>query len=292
VLIAQVTDCHIGFDPADPEEDNVRRLRAVLARLTNGPNRPDLLLLTGDLTNSGDPASFARLAGLLAACPIPARLLCGNWDERGVLLAQFPDAASVAGFVQFEMAFAGLRLIALDTTEPGRHGGAFCAARAAWLSERLDADPGTPVLIAMHHPPIVSGIDWMDGTGEEPWIARFRAAIEGRAQVRAIISGHLHRSIHTTFAGVPLIVCPSSAPAVTLDLNRFDPAAPDGRPMVVAEPPGYALHRWDGARLVTYFEAVPVSGPWEVLARFDGVMQRSVRKNADERSGKSGGRKI
>jgi 3',5'-cyclic AMP phosphodiesterase CpdA len=285
VLIAQVTDCHIGFDQADPEEHNVRRLRAVLARLTDGPNRPDLLLLTGDLTNSGDPASYARLAGLLAACPIPVRLMAGNWDERGALLAHFPQAAPVDGFLQFELACDGLRLIALDTTEPGRHGGAFCEARAVWLRERLDADPVTPVLIAMHHPPIVSGIDWMDGTGNEPWIARFAAMIEGRTQVRAIISGHLHRTVHTTFAGVPLIVSPACAPAVALDLNRFDPATPDRRPMVVAEPPGYALHRWDGAKLVTHFEAVPLPGPYEVLARFDGKMQQSVRKNAEERSG-------
>lgn len=65
-LIAQITDCHIGFDRADPEEDNVQRLRAVLARLRDGRNRPDLVLLTGDLTGYGEPENYKRLAGVIA----------------------------------------------------------------------------------------------------------------------------------------------------------------------------------------------------------------------------------
>ena len=283
MLIAQITDCHIGFDPDNPDEDNVQRLRAVLARLRDGPNRPDLLLLTGDLTNGGDAKSYARLGALLAASPIPYRLLAGNWDERAALLAAFPDTASADGFVQFELDTPGLRVIALDTTEPGRHGGAFCEQRAAWLSARLDADPARPVLIAMHHPPIISGLDWLDGGEQAPWIERFRAAISGRPQVRAIIAGHLHRTVHTSFAGVPLTVCPSAAPAVTLDLRAIDPARPDGRAMVQAEPPAYALHRWQGGQLTSHFEVVSLGQPWEVYARYDPAMHKTVRTNARER---------
>ena len=285
MLIAQITDCHIGFDPGNPDEDNVQRLRAVLAQLRDGPNRPDLLLLTGDLTNGGTAESYARLASLLAECPIPYLLLAGNWDERATLRAAFPDTASADGFVQFELAFPGLRIIALDTTEPGRHGGAFCTARAAWLSAQLEADPITPVLIAMHHPPIISGIDWMDGREQAPWTERLRAALAGHPQVRAIIAGHLHRTVHTTFAGVPLSVCQSSAPAVALDLRAIDPEQPDGRAMVQAEPPGYALHRWSGGQFTSHFEVVPLGAPWPVLASYDAAMHQTVRTNARERGG-------
>ncbi|MBU7580662.1 MAG: metallophosphoesterase, partial [Porphyrobacter sp.] len=74
VLIAQLTDIHIGFAPDDGrggEELNLVRLRAVLARLTEGPNRPDLLVLSGDITDNGDGPSFARIAALLATLPCP-----------------------------------------------------------------------------------------------------------------------------------------------------------------------------------------------------------------------------
>lgn len=284
MLIAQITDCHIGFDPADPEEDNVRRLRAVLDVLAHGPNRPDLVLLTGDLTAHGEPESYARLVAVLSGYDLPLHLIVGNHDERGAFCAAFPAAPVLDGFVQYELSHPGLRLIALDTVEPGRHGGAFCADRAAWLSAQLDADPDTPVLIAMHHPPIVSGLDWLDGTGNEPWIARFTAAIGGRRQVRGIIAGHLHRTVHTTFAGIPLTVCPASAPAVALDLTQIDPGQPDARAMVVAEPAGYALHHWNGACLISHIGAISASGPWEAFARYDTTMQATVRQNAEERS--------
>lgn len=282
-LIAQITDCHIGFEPDDPDEDNVRRLRAVLQRLRDGPNRPDLVLLTGDLTADGTDASYARLAALLADFPFTIRLMVGNWDRREPLRKAFADAPMDNGFVQFEVALPGLRLLALDSTEPGRHGGAFCAARAAWLNDRLRADPVTPVVIALHHPPVETGIEWLDSGAQEPWIARLGETLVGHRQIRAIIAGHMHRPIFTTFAEIPLAVCPSSAPHVALDLSPIDSDRPDGRPMVTAEPAGYALHRWDGARLTSHFETVPVDASWDVLARYDAAMAATVRHNARER---------
>lgn len=283
MLIAQITDCHIGFYSKVLEGANTRRLRAALERLCNGPNRPDLLLMTGDLTAYGDGQSYARLAELLAACPFPVRVLPGNHDDRDGLLAAFPQTRAQDGFIQFDVALPGFRVIGLDTLETGRHGGAFCQRRADWLRSRLEADSATPVLIAMHHPPIETGISWLDADRREPWIARFGEAIAGFPHVRAIIAGHMHRTIHASFAGVPLSVCPSSAAAVALDLSPLDPDRPDGRGLVLDEPAGYALHRWDGTGLVSHFQAVTTGEPWEVLARFDGAMQDLMHHIASER---------
>jgi Icc protein len=283
VLIAQITDCHIGFDRDDPEEDNVLRLCAVLARLRDGRNRPDLLLITGDLTGHGEAENYSRLAGVIADQPFPVHLMVGNWDRRELLCAALPEAQTSDGFIQFELALPGLRLIALDTNEAGRHGGAFCERRAEWLSAQLDADPVTPVVIAMHHPPVETGIEWLDSGANEAWIQRFGAAIANRPQVRGIIAGHMHRPIFTTFAGVPLVVCPSSAPHVELDLSPLDPESPDGRPLVVDDPAGYALHRWDGQRLISHFEWVRPGQAKAVYASFDASMARAVSQNARER---------
>lgn len=281
MLIAQLTDIHIGFEPGNPDEPNMQRLRAVIARLRDGPNRPDVVLLTGDLTEQGDAESFARLAETVGALPCPVWPMTGNHDERAALLAAFPHTPSAGGFVQYALELGGLRLILLDTLEPGRHGGAFCEERAAWLCAELAAHPSTPTVIAMHHPPFESGIAWLDSDAREPWIARFGAAIVGHAQVKAIIAGHLHRVIHTQLQGVPLAVCSSVAPAVGLDLNPVDADRPDGRAAIVDEPPSYALHRWDGERLVSHFEAVAA---YPVLARYDARFQPIVRVIQDERS--------
>ena len=55
MLIAQMTDVHIGFDPdARPEELNRIRFGAVLERLAKTPHTLDFLVLSGDLTDHGD----------------------------------------------------------------------------------------------------------------------------------------------------------------------------------------------------------------------------------------------
>ena len=280
MLIAQITDVHIGFDRDNPEELNMQRLRAVIARLRDGPNRPDLLLMTGDLTEAGDPESYARLAAAVADCPFPVHAMVGNHDDRAALLAAFPATPSHGGFVHYVIALKGLRLIVLDTLEPGRHGGAFCAARVAWLRAQLAADRATPTLIVMHHPPFESGITWLDSSASEPWIARFGEALAGFDQVRGIIAGHLHRTIHTQWHGLSLSVCASTAPAVALDLSPIDEDRPDQRELITDELPGYALHRWDGRNLITHFESI---GRHAVLARFDTMLQPMIKGMMAER---------
>lgn len=280
MLIAQITDVHIGFDQGNPDEYNMVRLRAVLARIVASPNRPDMLIMTGDLVEFGDAESYARLAEAVSVCPFPVYPMTGNHDLRQPLLDAFPGTPSHDGFVQYAIEQDGLRLILLDTMEPGRHGGAFCEARAAWLKAELAAHPDTPTFIAMHHPPFESGITWLDGDAREPWMVRFADAIAGFDQLRAIVSGHLHRNVHTLWNGLSLTVCASTAPLVGLDLRPIDRTVPDGRAMITDEYPVYALHRWHGARLVSHFESVD---DHQVFARFDDSLREIVELIDDER---------
>ncbi|MCJ2177501.1 phosphodiesterase [Novosphingobium album (ex Hu et al. 2023)] len=282
MLIAQITDIHIGFDRGNPDEYNMQRLKVVLNRIVDGPNRPDLLLMTGDLTEFGDAESYARLAEAVSVCPFPVLPMTGNHDDRAALLAAFPDTSSHDGFIQYALELGALRLVVLDTLDPGHHGGAFCETRAAWLSAELAAHPDVPTVIALHHPPFESGLSWLDSGAGEPWIARLAQAVAGHRQVRAIIGGHLHRTIQTMWEGLPMVVCASTAPLVSLDLNPVDPEQPDGREMISNELPAYALHRWDGDRFVSHVESV---GGHQILVRYDERMQETVRLIVGERSG-------
>ncbi|MFO6445848.1 phosphodiesterase [Erythrobacter sp. NE805] len=276
VLIAQLTDIHIGFAADDGDAElNLVRFRAVLERLFAGPNRPDLLVLSGDITDRGDAASFAKVTALLADCPCPVLPLVGNHDSREGFAGAFPQVVPAAdGFLHYSVKTRlGLRVICLDTLEEGRHGGAFCEARARWLAARLAEAPDAPTLIFMHHPPVAVGIDWMDPAPDEPWIARLAAVLEGQSQVLAVHCGHLHRQIVTRFVGIPLGVTPSIAPLVALDLAPIDPAVPDGRELITTEHPAYALHRWDGRALVSHYERV---GDWQVLERYHAGLQPMI----------------
>lgn len=282
MLIGQLSDIHIGFDRKADPEDNLVRLRAALARIAAAPQRPDLLLLTGDLTEFGDATSYATLTATLAPLGIPCWPIPGNHDLREPLVAAFPQVALADGFLHYAIALDGLRILMLDTFEPGRHGGAFCPARAQWLSAQLAAHPDTPTLIAMHHPPFATGIAWMDPDPDEPWLARFAAAIAGHPQIVAITCGHVHRSAATHYRGHTAIICPSTAAAVAIDFAPIDPAHPDNRVLITDEPSGFALHQWNGTQLTSHILTTSEANP---LARYNAGTQAMIAGMFAERPG-------
>jgi len=282
MLIAQITDVHLGFEPGNPDELNRRRLDTALRTLSEMTPRPDLLLATGDLADTGDDLlSYRRLEEAVAGLPFPVHYALGNHDGREAFRAAFPDAPMADGFHQYAIEGHDLRILVLDTLEEGRHGGGFCQIRAAWLRARLAEAPGKPTLLVLHHPPIESGHSWMTENPEAEWVERLEAIVAAQSNIVAVIAGHLHRPVVTRWAGTTLAVCPSTAPQVALDFQPIDPEAPDNRPMIVADPPWFAIHHWNGQRLTTHFDT---AGDHQILARYTPALQPLVRLLADEKT--------
>jgi Icc protein len=282
MLIAQITDIHLGFDPEDPDEVNRRRLAAVLGALTEMSPQPDLLLATGDLVEDGfDDVSYERLRDILADLPFPVYFALGNHDSRDDFLAWFPEVETADGFLQYAIEDHPVRILVLDTLEEGRHGGSFCEARAAWLRDRLAEEPDRPTLIALHHPPIETGLSWMTENPDAEWVMRLWEVIAEADNIVAMIAGHLHRPVVTQWAGTTLAICPSTAPQVALDLEEIDPERPDGRPMIVADAPWFGLHLWTGGGLVSHFDT---AGGHNVIATYGPNLQPLVRMLVEEKA--------
>lgn len=280
LLIAQITDLHLGFEPG-ADEPNRQRLEAVIDTLLAMPRTPDLMLATGDLTEHGTAEAYAALRSALDRCPWPVWLIPGNHDKRGPFSAAFPEIPVRDGFVHYALDAGPLRIIMLDTLEEGRHGGSYCERRAAWLAGELAAHPDRPTLIALHHPPIETGIGWMSADPAEPWVQRLAAVIAQHPQIVRVIAGHVHRPIMADWGETTVWISASTAPQVALDL-RAATRAPDARAMIIAEPPGFSLHLWNGSLLVSH-AGMADSGP--VLARYTEGMQPLVQGLLDERAG-------
>lgn len=281
MIIGQITDLHLGFAGDKASEPNQLRLDAVLERLIAFRPHLDLLLVTGDLTERGDQASMTRLRDRLERLPFPWAVLPGNHDLRSSLLEVFPETPSFDGYVQSALETFALRILLLDTVEEGRHAGAFDGGRAAWLERVLAAAPGQPTLLVMHHPPVPIGIDWMSASQAEPWTHDLTAVVAKAPQVVGAIAGHVHRPIVTPWAGTLLRVCPAVAPQLALNLSPINPARPDGRALLVSEPPGFAVHHWTPAGgLTTHFATV---GPAETLLRYNEGFQPVIQRFLKER---------
>jgi 3',5'-cyclic-AMP phosphodiesterase len=209
---------------------------------------PDAVLLTGDLTDDGDPRSYARIRELIAPLRAPVHPIPGNHDDRDALrevFADHPEVAATDGFVQYAVRCGPLRVVLCDTLLPGSDGGRLDEERHTWLASTLDAQP---TLIAMHHAPIRTGIAEFDTIGLPDQDVRGLAAVlAGRANVLRVAAGHIHRAITGSVGGVPVVVSPSAWRQAVLDLR------PDATIVLGDDRPGYALHVLeDGGALVTH----------------------------------------
>lgn len=251
MLIAQLTDLHVrplGQPAYRVSETNMMTARALHHVATLRP-APDVVLITGDLTDNGLADEYDHLAQMIVASGLPTPLVIpGNHDRRETMRAHLPFLARHAtedAFLHYAVEDLAVRIVMLDTVVPGASHGALCPARLAWLEATLAAAPDRPTLIAMHHPPFATGIAHMDGIAlRAP--EDFAAVIGKHPQVQRIICGHVHRPILAQVAHCPAMICPSVTHQVALDLS------PDGRSAFMLEPPAYGLHLWDGSRFVSH----------------------------------------
>lgn len=268
LTIAQITDLHVTTDK-DPlnQKRNEKRLRAVLRSIHALQPRPVAIIASGDLVDRGEAEEYVALQAILGEVEIPVYLGLGNHDKRAPFRAAYPSIPVDAnGFVQYVVDVEGLRVIMLDTLDEESGDGAFCAKRARWLKQALDQAPDTPTIIVLHHPPILSGIQWMDPKPDDAWVVRLAKALSGRKQVLTAICGHTHRAFHGVLAGKVFSASPATSIQLTLNLTPVDMRIPDGREILVDEPAGYTLLMWEQGRLTTH---TCVAGPYAPAVTYD-----------------------
>jgi len=252
MLIAHITDPHIGIDPGllAGRIDPATGLRRALAHVRGLQPSADVLLLTGDFADTGGARDYATVAALLKDW-LPARAaggplvlaVPGNHDARAAMrqaLAHIMPVAAGApeGLVCIHVEHGGLHFIGLDTQVPGAPHGALGAAQLDWLARQLAACAGQPVLIFMHHPPLLTGIAVMDCCGLLQGRAELGQLVRQHGGVQLIASGHMHRVIAGQLGGAPVVVAPSTSHQVDLDLR------PDGALACRLEPPMVGLYLW------------------------------------------------
>jgi Icc protein len=273
MLICQITDLHVrprGLAAYRVAETNMLVERALDMVAALRP-RPDVVLITGDLTDCGLAAEYELLKTMLARLPMPVYLVPGNHDRRDTLKAVFSDWPGVTAdpdFVQLAVEEFPVRLIGLDTLTPGSSAGALCARRLDFLQRALAANSDKPVMIFMHHPPFMTGIRHMDEINLTEGAERLAQLVRAHGRVERILCGHDHRAIDTLFGGTIASVAPGVAHQVAFDLDPAHEGA------LVLEPPAIRLHLYrPGAGIVShtvYVERFPGPFPFVLDRDYPG----------------------
>jgi 3',5'-cyclic AMP phosphodiesterase CpdA len=248
-VIAHLSDPHL--DGSDVARE---RLRRVLDYLRQFSRPVDVVLVTGDLADHGLASEYAEVAAELKL-DVPVLMLPGNHDVSAPLregLSAYVESPG-DGHPVHQVRDVGIaRFVLLDTSVPGEDYGLLSAESLAWLSGVLAEPWEGPLFVAFHHPPGKLQHPVLDQwTQQNP--EAFADVLHGRP-ITALLAGHVHNGVATTFAGHPLLVAPGIRSTAPLP---FEPAAAKGLVDVEA-PPGLALHvAAPGEPLLTVYRALP-----------------------------------
>ncbi|MFD1509429.1 metallophosphoesterase family protein [Lacimonas salitolerans] len=198
-----LTDLHLTApgDNARPAKTQLA-LAEVIGSVTAMPVPPDFVVISGDLTDTGDAASYALLREALAPLPMPVVLALGNHDARGAFHEGFDTGMGTAPHAH-DAVIAGLHVITLDTLVPGRVAGALDDAQLDWLAQALARHSDLPRLVVAHHPPHLGddALPW--ATLDVASTARLAQMLQGQGVI-GILSGHVHVNRVTQWHGIPV----------------------------------------------------------------------------------------
>jgi 3',5'-cyclic AMP phosphodiesterase CpdA len=227
MLIAHLSDLHLDLSRRSAE----RAERAVDHVRSLAP-RPDLVVVTGDVTDHGRPEEYAQARELLAG--LDAHLVPGNHDRRPAMRESLGLTGD--GPITAILEVGGAVVVLADSHVPGSSHGEL-APESAGLVERAAAG-ARPLVVALHHPPLEIGSGILDPIrllDPEPLLAPLRS----RAAPSVVLCGHAHTALSAAVDGVPVRIAPGVASTLRL------PNEPDPDTFDRDAPPGLALHVLD-----------------------------------------------
>jgi 3',5'-cyclic AMP phosphodiesterase CpdA len=266
MIITQISDMHLRDDgiPLKQKVDTEAALEATIEHINAWETTPHAVLATGDLVQKAKKQDYSNLRRKLDHLKAPYYLIPGNHDDRALIRGAFADHDYLpqdGDFLHYVIEGSPLRLIGLDTMIPGEDGGEMCSVRCAWLDEKLTEKPDQPTFIFMHHPPFLTGVDFLD---KYPFkqAHQLEAIIKKHSQVIWITCGHLHRHIQVQWGGTVAAISPSVAFQMPMALAH---GAADGFSL---EPSGCPVYIWKAETgLVAQMSLIGDFGPLHPFIR-------------------------
>ena len=243
VHFIHISDTHIAADRtfANYGHRPYNHLERLIELINGLPFKFDFVLHTGDVTEYGEPSDYERAKTLLAGLRTPIHYLVGNHDraitmQRVLLGIQDPKPR-----LDYAFEAAGVQVVVLDSSGRMDPGGLLTSGQLDWLRGYC-APAGPPLVVALHHLPLETGVLWLDKPTFGPASMMLQNSSEfiqtllpARNRLRGVFFGHIHRSVQLIQDGILF----SSAPSTFGQIKTWPGlAVPTEAP---EEAPGYCL---------------------------------------------------
>lgn len=215
LTVLQITDTHLHAT----KDSKMRGVRTydtymrVLQAATGGAQRPDCIVVTGDVVQDESREGYTHFRESLEHLGIPVIVTSGNHDDPA-MLAEVLDSPPF--HVDRSIRFSHWSLIAVSTHLMGEDAGGLGERRRASLKRVIAEHADQHVLVCMHHHPIPMGSRWLDAVALRD-SAEFLQMIDTCSNVRAVTCGHVHQASERDRNGVTYFTSPSTC-------SQFRPA--------------------------------------------------------------------
>jgi 3',5'-cyclic AMP phosphodiesterase CpdA len=192
----QISDTHIGFK-ADANPDPNATLQTALDKIAGLPNKPAMMIHTGDVTHLSKPEQFDTADQLLKGAKLDAHFVPGEHDVIGddgkMYFARFgAKGAAEGGWYSFDQ--GGVHFVGLMNVigfGPAT-GGTLGKDQLEWLEKDLKGkSASTPIVVMAHIPlwPIYPQWGWTTGDAEQAftYLKPFGSV--------TVLNGHIHQVV-------------------------------------------------------------------------------------------------
>ncbi|MCD6039662.1 MAG: cpdA 3 [Gammaproteobacteria bacterium] len=228
--IVQISDMHLYANKESTllGVNTYESFSVILNLVKSATSPPDLILLTGDLTQDHSEASYQHVVDAFKTASIPIYYVPGNHDDAKIMKRILPCAIFPTSK---HIILDQWQLILLDSQKPQAVEGYLNRSELDFLETCLQQHPERHAIIVFHHQPIPVGATWLDKLGltnaEELW-----AILQRYSHVHTILFGHVHQEHQGEKKGIKYFSTPSTC--IQFKRNCVDFALEE-------LPPGY---RW------------------------------------------------
>lgn len=200
--VLHISDIHSVAEPdalvyGRPADGNLRR---IIDAIRAQPQSFDAVVVTGDIADDASSEAYQRVYGQLRPLAKVFRWVPGNHDVPERMAEVDRDALTSTTLGRW-------RLLTLDSRWPGRTPGRTTPETVDKLDAELADSDGSPCAVLVHHPPrpLCDDPDCQITEG-----TAVLEVLERHADVRLVLSGHLHRGFSRFQGGICWIGAPST----------------------------------------------------------------------------------
>ena len=169
------------------------------------------VIITGDVSDDGSTASYSDAYDILKELNLPLLAIPGNHDLREPMMKYFAKDTNIQSSEFFDWVYetSDTVIIGLDTLVEGQKYGMLRSKSLNLLIENLREPTEKNIILAIHHPPINTGIPFMDEIRLKN-SNELLACLDKATQPIRILCGHVHGVYQGTLGIHSVVTAPST----------------------------------------------------------------------------------